>query len=127
MKKFFSILAIFLLILTGCGQKGDNRNFKGDSTHWTVLYSIIGSSDYKEEKFKIIYKGNDISSVGKVKYKIDDMAGEEPLSKDGYITGVNRSGGAIAQKVNPKLSVKIEWNGQQEEVILSGTNLQLQI
>ncbi len=128
MKKAFLCLIIFALVISGCAEKGKsiNRNFKGESEHWFVYYSVQGSTVNQIEKARIIYKGSDANMVGKVKYLLEttagEIGGEQPLSEDGYInTGKSSSGAAVVQK-DEEIKASIDWNGQVENLTLKPSN-----
>lgn len=114
----------------GCSRNTTalNRNFKGESDHWTGLYKVVGTTSNQVSTDKLIYKGSDPGSVGRVKYSFKstgsgliDLSGEEVLLKDrGYIMGIAGGNGAVVP-ANDTIEVTVEWYGQIEKFTLNPT------
>lgn len=105
-----------------------DRNFKGESDHWTGLSQVVGTNYNQVSTDKLIYKGSDLGSVGKVKYSFKstgsgllDLSGEDILMKDKeYIMGKGGGNGAVIP-ANDTIEVTVEWNGKLEKFTLSPT------
>ena len=74
---------------------------------------------------KLIYKGSDLGSVGKVMYSFmagsEGVRGEDIFFEDkGYIMG-NGGGKSDVIGQNETIDVTVEWNGQIEKLILEPT------
>lgn len=90
LKRLGFFLLLIILIISGCSRNTTafDRNFKGESDHWTWLYQVVGSDSNHESTNKLIYKGSDLGSVGKVKYSFKSgsdlvgVSGEDSLLKD---------------------------------------------
>jgi len=90
------------------------------------LYQVVGTNSNQESTDKLIYKGSDLDSVGRVKYSFKstgsglvDLSGEEVILKDrGYIMGKGGGNGAVVP-ANDTIEVIVEWNGQIEKFTLS--------
>jgi len=127
--KRLGFLLLIILIISGCSRNNTafDRNFKGESDHWTGLYQVVGTGSNDVSTDKLIYKGSDPGSVGKVKYSFkfgsdaESVSGEELLLKDrGYIMGKGGGNGAVIP-ANDTAEVTVEWNGQIEKFTLSPT------
>lgn len=133
MRKILSLLLIALILfISGCAQQSRSydRNFKGSSEHWTAIYTVKGSSINHESKYKLIYNGSNLASVGKVKYFLssgtEEFKGEQSLSKEGFILGTSGGNGAVTPK-DAEIDVIIEWNGQAEKFKLTPVGIPIQI
>jgi len=129
LKRLGYFLLLIILIISGCSQKSTafDRNFKGESDHWTGLYQVVGTSSNHVSTDKLIYKGSDPGSVGKVKYSFrfgsdaESTSGEDIITKDKeYFMGKGGGNGAVIP-ANDTAEVTVEWNGQIERFTLSPT------
>lgn len=128
MKRSCLFFLIITLIISGCTHISSsiNRNFKGESDHWTGLYQVIGNDLNHESTHKLIYTGSDLSTVGKVKYSFKsagsslvDLNGEDFLVKDkDYLMGNSDGNGAVIPADNT-IEVVVEWNDQIEKFSLN--------
>ena len=134
MKRLWFLLLI-ILIISGCSRNTTalTRNYKGESNHWTGLYQVVGTNSNHETTEKLIYKGSDPGSVGRVKYSYKfDLTGEgfgceaiitkdkEYIIDNGYTTSRPGENGDVIT-ANDTVEVTVEWNGQIEKFTLSPT------
>lgn len=121
------LLVLIVLIITGCSRNTTafDRYFKGESDHWIGLYQVVGTRSNHVSTDKLIYKGPDAGSVGRVKYSFkfgsdaEGTSGEQVLQKDkGYIMGQGGGNGAVIPE-NDTAEVTVEWNGQIEKFMLN--------
>lgn len=135
--KNFKLLGVglvltILFIISGCSStptSSKNINFIGESEQWIASYSIsIGQS--QTDIGRISYKGTDVKSVGLVKYTFEASPyvgknGIINLSPRGYIELNDISSKSPLPNKDLVIKVKIEWNGQNENIDLRYTNQQV--
>lgn len=136
MKRLCLFFLIITIIISGCSHTSSsvNRNFKGESDHWTGLYQVIGNDFNHESTYKLIYTGADLSSVGKVKYSFKsagsslvELNGEDSLVNDkDYIMGKGGGNGAVIPADNT-IEVVVEWDDHIEKFTLNPVTEPLQM
>lgn len=118
------VLVFILIFVPLCGCLNSNSiSYTGESKNWSASYSIDNpKGDYHNNTLKIIYKGENPKEVSVIKFKYEGPnisgSGEQKLSGSGSI--VSQSGGNGTLPIeDSKINVTIEWNGKNEELILS--------
>lgn len=78
---------------------------------------------YYESNFKLCYKGNDVESVGKLKYKYegptDEVDGTKSLNEEGCIEIKSTGDVQTSLKKQDVYTVTIRWKDQQETITLN--------
>ncbi|WP_117170259.1 hypothetical protein [Paraliobacillus sediminis] len=124
---FRNLSALFLLLffLTACNS--ETFTFFGETEIWSAELKVNQPDDeYEEQKFELRYKGNDIDSVGEIKYMIETNAGSfgssgVTLQDNGVLKGGSNNSPLGGTKVTEesKVEVTVEWNGNAETIMLS--------
>lgn len=130
--KLFNAVLIFtiLFVLIGCSiSTGSKINFIGESKYWIVSCSITETQS-QTSIVRISYKGSDVESVGLVKYSLEaspyvNQNGIMKLPQKGYFELTSNSSKGPYPNKDLVIKVKIEWNGQSENIDLRHTNQQL--
>jgi hypothetical protein len=145
LRKTVSILiAIVLLILTGCSNReviNHNYTYKGENEFWTVEYKVTGTGIFTGKGNKTEYEANsnqtltvsyrknllDLSSVKhlEISYKsssgggklIEDFDENHPLNQKTYTFKTFTRGGAIENK-NEIIKVNINLDGNVQTIEL---------
>lgn len=126
-----SLVLTILFVISGCSTptNSKNINFIGESEHWIVSYSI-SETQTQTTIGRISYKGSDAESVGLVKYSFEaspyvGQNGIMELPKKGYFDSISNSSKGPYPNKDLVIKVKIEWNGQSENIDLKNTNQQV--
>lgn len=123
------MIRILLVVLSlGClaaCQQEEQMNFKGESDHWKVEFTVNNAAkDQIQQSIKIIYKKSDSSSVGEFEYSVKTNLGKWgqgiiELDEDGTYTSssiASFNNLELTDKENPEFSIK--WNDTEEEILL---------
>lgn len=145
MRKTTSILiAIMLLIITGCSNKEvikHNYTYRGENEFWIAEYRVNGTGTFIEKNNKTEYEANsnkiltltykksllDLSSVKHLEISYESSAGggkltedfdsNHPLNQNTYTLKSSNIGGAIESK-DEVVKVSINLNGKTQTIEL---------
>ncbi|MBN8191790.1 hypothetical protein JI667_06450 [Bacillus sp. NTK074B] len=111
-----------ILLLAACSTK--DFSFSGESDHWQADLTVNQSSDFEKQDFVLKYKGDDIDSVGKVAYDVEEIGGfgrtGEILEENGVIRDSSGSGPTNAKmSEDTEVEVTVKWDGQKETFTLA--------
>ncbi|WP_216831414.1 hypothetical protein [Alkalihalobacterium elongatum] len=117
---------LFMLVLSACVYSIYTFTFTGETDNWSASLKVKQhSNDYEDQEFELLYKGNDVHSVGDITFDVETNAGG--FGGVGYTlseNGVLRSN-SNANPTNAKITedsaveVTVEWNGNVETITLS--------
>ncbi|WP_342543684.1 hypothetical protein MHH33_09330 [Paenisporosarcina sp. FSL H8-0542] len=126
MRRSISVLLLLVLVsflLSACGYK--TFAFSGESDNWMAELKVTQTEDeYEEQELKIQYKGNDVDSVGEIKYIVETNAGGFSgsglsLEKNGTLKASAEGNPTNAKIIEEsEVIVTIEWNSHTETIIL---------
>ncbi|RIX52783.1 hypothetical protein D3P08_12325 [Paenibacillus nanensis] len=118
------ILVILLILVPLCGCLNNNStSYTGESKNWSARYSIDNpKGEYHNNTLKITYKGENPKEVSVIKFKYEGPnisgSGEQKLSGSDSVVSKSEGNGTLPLE-DSKINVTIEWNGKNEELILS--------
>lgn len=147
-KRYYILLAIMILILTGCSSKEvteHNYTFKGENELWTAEYKVDGTDSWSKVDGKLHYESEatkvlavtykrDISELSAVKYLeisyetgtsggklTENYDSNNPLSKKTFTFRSEGKGESIPNK-DDIMNVTINIDGNLQTIELKNVN-----
>lgn len=117
------LLVVLLLLLAACSSK--TFTFSGETDNWSANLNVSqNSDDYQTQELVLKYNGEDVNSVGEIKYSVDSVGsfGKSGTTLDEHGTLRDRD---EANPTNAKVTentvveVTVEWNENKETFKLS--------
>lgn len=117
------LLVVLLLFLAACSSK--TFTFSGETDNWLANLKVSQTSDdYETQELVLKYKGEDVKSVGEIKYSVDSVGGfgrrGATLDEDGTLRNRDEANPTNAKVTeNTEVKVTVEWNKNKETIKLS--------
>lgn len=117
------VIVILLSLLTACSTK--TFTFSGETDNWSANLKVSqDSDDYETQELVLKYKGEDVNSVGEIKYSVDSVGGfgktGSALDENGTLRDSNEANPTNAKITeNTVVEVTVEWNTSKETFKLS--------
>ncbi|MEH7484463.1 hypothetical protein V7157_26005 [Neobacillus drentensis] len=117
------LLVVLLLLLSACSSK--TFTFSGESDNWSANLKVSQTSDdYETQELVLKYKGEDVNSVGEIKYSVDSVGGfgrsGATLDENGTLRDKDEANPTNAKVTeNTEVEVTVEWNENKETFKLS--------
>lgn len=118
-RKSGALLVVLLLLLAACTSK--TYTFSGETDNWSANLKVSQTSDdYETTELVLTFKGEDVNTVGEIKYNVESVVGGfgrsgATLDENGTLRDRDEANPTNAKLTeNTVIEITVEWNENKE-------------